>query len=165
MNMTTLESPLEKAVTEFRQILDEVPAKLSRFSDADAAGSSGIGQWSRKQILGHLIDSASNNHQRFVRGQLQEDLISPGYAQEAWVSTQHYQDRQWADLVAFWAAYNQHLLHLMAGLLADRGRHLCRIGGADPVTLEFVMEDYVRHLKHHLEQVLGRDYMVRSQSD
>jgi hypothetical protein len=162
--MSTPESPLEAAIAEFRQILDAVPDKLSRISDADANGSSGIGQWSRKQILGHLIDSASNNHQRFVRGQLQEDLSSPGYAQEAWVSTQHYQERQWADLVAFWAAYNKHLLHLMASVPEDRRRHLCRIGGADPVTLEFVMEDYVRHLKHHMQQVLGQDFITRSQS-
>jgi hypothetical protein len=157
-------STLQAAIAEFREVLAQIPEKLSRISDAEASRSSGIEQWSAKQILGHLIDSAANNHQRFVRGQLQEDLTSPGYAQEAWVSTQHYQDRQWTDLVALWTAYNQHLLHLMARVPEDRLTHLCRISGAEPVTLGFVMEDYVRHLKHHLQQVLGRDFMTRSQS-
>jgi hypothetical protein len=106
-----------------------------------------------EEILGHLIDSAANNHQRFVRGQLDRELITPGYAQEQWVETERFNDREWNELVEFWLAYNRHLLHLMAHVSPERLNSIIRIGGDDPVSLEFVMIDYVRHLKHHLKQI------------
>ena len=145
--------PLESAITDFRQILDAAPAQLSRFSDAEATLTSATGHWSFKEILGHLIDSAANNHHRFVRAQFESDLSMPNYAQEAWVSTQHYQQREWSDLVALWRSYNQHLLHLMERLPDYRKAQPVRIGGATPVTLEFLMADYVQHLQHHWEQL------------
>ena len=142
---------LESAVSEFRTTLESASNKLPALPDPESAAA---GQWSRKQILGHLLDSAANNHHRFVRAQIQDELTMPGYAQEAWVATQHYQDRSWSDLLAFWLAYNHHLLHLMETVPEYRRRNPIRIGGDDPVTLEFLMIDYVRHLKHHLSQIL-----------
>jgi DinB superfamily len=78
----------------------------------------------------------------------------PGYEQEGWVSTQQYQDRPWNELVSFWTAYNRHLLHLMERAPEQRLQTPCRIGDGDPVTLQFLMTDYVIHLKHHLRQLL-----------
>ncbi len=157
---TALRSPLqltmetlESATAEFRNILAGAPETLSRFTESEAAAPTAPGRWSRKEILGHLLDSAANNHHRFVRAQIQDELTMPGYAQEAWVSTQHYQDRSWSELLAFWISYNRHLLHLMDTAPEDRRRNPCRIAGGDPVTLEFLMIDYVSHLKHHLEQM------------
>ena len=111
------------------------------------------GNWSAKEILGHLIDSAANNHQRFVRGQLDCELISPGYAQNEWVETERFNNREWTDLIQFWLAYNRHLLHVMSHAAPDRLGTVVHVGNDDPVTLEFVMIDYVRHLRHHLEQL------------
>jgi len=145
---------LETAAAEFRAILAGLPGKLTRFSDSEAGAPTEPGHWSRKEILGHLLDSAANNHHRFVRAQIQDELTMPGYAQEAWVSTQHYKDRPWSELLAFWTAYNQHLLHLMERTPRSLRANPCRIGADEPVTLEFLMIDYVRHLKHHLGQIL-----------
>jgi hypothetical protein len=145
---------LESAIEEFQGILAGASEKLSRITDPEASAPTAPGHWSRKEILGHLLDSAANNHHRFVRAQFQDELSVVGYAQEAWVSTQHYQDRAWTDLVAFWLAYNHHLLHLMEWTPEYRRRNAIRIGGNDPVTLEFVMTDYLTHLKHHLAQIL-----------
>jgi hypothetical protein len=139
---------LPSAIAEFAAILDRASAELPPLTDAPRVD----GQWSRKQILGHLIDSAANNHQRFVRGQLTRDLATPGYAQEEWVATQRYEDREWADLVAFWLAYNRHLLHLMKHAGKEHLDATIRIAAYEPATLEYVMIDYVRHLKHHLAQ-------------
>jgi hypothetical protein len=165
---------LESAITDFRQILDAAEPQLSRFSDAEASLASANGHWSRKQVLGHLIDSAANNHHRFVRAQFESDLSMPNYAQEAWVATQHYQERKWSDLIALWRSYNQHLLHLMERLPDYRRLQPVRIGGAEPVTLEFLMADYVHHLRHHWEQLQapvhteisnrGASQVMRSQS-
>jgi hypothetical protein len=141
---------LESAIAELSAILDSAAARLPPVTDTTTHLD---GHWSRKQILGHLIDSAANNHQRFVRAQLQRDLAIPGYAQEAWVETERFQDREWSDLVQFWLAYNRHLLHLMSHVPQEHLSATIRIGSDAPATLEFVMIDYVRHLKHHLMQI------------
>jgi hypothetical protein len=141
---------LQSATAEFSILLDLASAQLPALATSDAPTD---GHWSQKQILGHLIDSAANNHQRFVRAQLDTGLISQGYAQDQWVETERFDDREWNDLVAFWLAYNRHLLHLMTHVRRDRLDSKIRIAGDDPVTLQFVMIDYVRHLKHHLEQL------------
>lgn len=143
---------LESAISDFRNILEDANKKLPALPDPESAVPD---HWSRKQILGHLLDSAANNHHRFVRAQIQDELTMPGYAQEAWVATQHYQDRTWNDLLTFWQAYNRHLLHLMETVPEYRRRNPVRIGGDDPVTLEFLMIDYVRHLKHHMSQIVA----------
>jgi hypothetical protein len=141
---------LRSATAEFSKILDWAAIQLPRLSEPAEKVE---GRWSRKQILGHLIDSAANNHQRFVSGQLERELATPGYAQEQWVEIERFEDRAWSDLVEFWLAYNRHLLHLMSRVAPERLGGTIRIGGDDPVSLEFVMIDYVRHLKHHLAQI------------
>jgi hypothetical protein len=109
-------------------------------------------KWSPKQVVGHLIDSAANNHQRFVRAQ-QGPLTFPPYAQNHWVDCQRYQERPWTDLVAFWEAYNRHLAHVIGHIPDDRRRVACTVESNDPVTLGFLASDYVVHLRHHLAQV------------
>jgi hypothetical protein len=111
------------------------------------------GGWSRKQVIGHLIDSASNNHQRFVRAALQGSLEFPGYDQDGCVRVQAPQDAPWPLLVALWKSYNLYLVHVIAHLPADRLKAQCRIGDDEPVSLQFLADDYLRHLLHHLGQI------------
>jgi hypothetical protein len=111
--------------------------------------------WSRKQILGHLIDSAANNHQRFVRAQEADEYRGPKYAQQHWVNTQRYDARSWGDLVALWSAYNRHLAHVISHIPPEKALIPCFIGDDAPVSLAFIAEDYVTHLEHHLKQILG----------
>lgn len=130
-----------------------VTAEFQRLSEAEAGTPLRAGGWSRKQVIGHLIDSASNNHQRFVRLMLAGEVNLPGYEQDGWVASQRYQDRSWPDLVVLWAAYNQHLAHLIAHVPSSVLSHGCSVGDADPVTLEFLMRDYVAHLEHHVRSL------------
>lgn len=146
---------MQSTLNDFKSTLDHALAQLAQITDADSRNVVSPEKWSKKQVLGHLIDSAANNHQRFVRAQLGQELAFPGYEQEAWVTVQHYQDESWDALVALWQYYNRHLLHLMAHVPGDQLSRRCAIGDSDPVTLEFLMKDYVVHLKHHLEQILG----------
>src|SRR6266404_865845 len=111
------------------------------------------GGWSRKQVLGHLIDSASNNQQRFVRAALQTSLDVPGYDQDGCVRVQAVGEADWTLLVSLWAGYNRYLAHGIAHQPASKLETLCRIGSDEPVTLRFLAEDYLRHLLHHLGQI------------
>jgi hypothetical protein len=151
-------------LTEFRETVDGAAALLLALSNAQAEARPAAGKWSPKEIIGHLIDSASNNHGRFVRAQLQDDLVFGGYEQAAWVSIQCYQEREWADLVRLWQAFNHHIAHVMEtaqaeGLTRYRTQHnLDELawqppGHGQPATLEWFMRDYVGHLKHHLRQI------------
>lgn len=112
--------------------------------------------WSAKEILGHLIDSGVNNHARFVRAGVQDGLELPGYAQNDWVGVGAWQQRPWADIVALWHAYQTQMAHIMAHLPGASLSHTLRIGGSEPLTLEFVVQDYVRHQLHHLAQIRER---------
>ena len=136
-----------------RREVDSAEPALRGLSDDRAARSLLPNKWSPKQVLGHLVDSAANNHQRFVRLQGAGDLHLPGYAQEFWVDTQHYSDRAWPELIDLWCAYNRHLAHVI-GLIPEAERHVrCRIGDDPWVTLSHIALDYVGHVQHHLEQI------------
>ena len=122
--------------------------------------------WSRKEIIGHLIDSASNNHQRFVRAQFTDELVFAGYEQENWVRVQNYQGEDWTELVQLWKLYNQHILHLVSHIPEETRTKLRRkhnlhqiasdtISENEPVTLDFFIRDYLDHMKKHLGQILG----------
>jgi DinB superfamily len=127
--------------------------KLRKVSESDSNTPVLKGGWSRKQVIGHLIDSASNNHQRFVRASLQGSLEFPGYDQDGCVRVQAVQNAPWPLLVSLWADYNLYLAHVIANLPADKLQANCRIGEDKPVTLRFLAEDYLTHLLHHLGQI------------
>ena len=110
-------------------------------------------KWSRKEILGHLIDSACNNQQKFVRMMQQATLDFPGYRQDDWVAVQNWASADWKGMVSLWAAYNRHLAYLISSVSPDQLNNTIRIEGAGPFTLAFVMTDYVEHLKHHVRQI------------
>ena len=139
--------------TELSRVISSAEPVLQRVSEAESGKPKLKGGWSPKQVLGHLIDSASNNHQRFVRAALQGSLEFPGYEQQEWVRVQAVDEVPWPDIVATWASYNRYLAHVIAHLPpAQLGAH-CRIGSNEPVTLQFLAEDYLRHLLHHLAQL------------
>jgi DinB superfamily len=146
---------MNETVERLRALLEQIPARLEALTDTEAAAAPG--KWSKKQVLGHLIDSASNNHQRFVRAQLATPLKSPAYAQNDWVATQAYASETWSDLVRLWTSYNLHLLHVISNIPEEKSGHLCRIGEGKPVTLSFLAEDYVAHMEHHLAQILDAE--------
>lgn len=138
---------------KLRSTIDDAELKLRQISSADSANPLKPGGWSRRQILGHLIDSASNNHQRFVRAAQQPSLDFPAYDQDGNIRIQAPQEADWLLLISLWASYNRYLAHVIARLPASKLETECRIGSGKPVTLHFIADDYVTHLVHHLRQI------------
>jgi hypothetical protein len=133
--------------------IDSAEVTLLAVTEEASARPALPGGWSRKQLIGHLIDSATNNHQRFVRAALQDSVALPGYDQEDWSRAQMAQDAPWNTLVALWTNYNRYLAHVIAHLPPGKLDVPIRIGSLDPMTLRFVAEDYLVHLNHHLAQI------------
>ena len=152
-----------------RRLVDAVERAtpvLAAMVEMDSAVRRAPGKWSPREIVGHLIDSASNNHQRFVRMRERDDLVVDGYDQDAWVAAQRYQDAPWLELVSLWRLYNRQLARVMSATpAADRDRPRTRhnldqraflsVPVEQPTTLGYFMSDYVDHLEHHLRQILG----------
>jgi hypothetical protein len=142
-------------IARFEELLKTVPRRLVDVSDETAAHKPAPDRWSKREILGHLIDSAGNNHQRFVRAQRAPLLDFPTYEQEFWVATQAYATESWPDLVNLWLLLNRHLLHVVRAMPPAVWSHECVIGGRPAVTLEWLVADYLRHMENHLAQLLG----------
>ena len=163
MSSNDVPGPAQTAAALLASVDGAVP-RLAAIGEATSARRPAPGKWSPREIVGHLVDSAQNNHGRFVRAQLAEDLVFPGYAQDEWVRVQGYAERDWAELVALWASYNRHLARVISRIppeVAARPRPTHNlhelawqpVPGNAPATLGWFMADYVGHLEHHLRRI------------
>lgn len=171
--MTTSVETESLPAQRLRAVLTAAEPLLRRITDADSAIRPAPGKWSHREIIGHLIDSASNNHQRFVRAVWMTDLVFPGYEQDGWVELQRYQEVSWNELLDLWVAFNGHVARVMAAVPEAVRRKVHTRHNLDQVafqveqavaspTLEFFMLDYVAHLEHHLRQVLGANWAAET---
>jgi hypothetical protein len=127
---------------------------FQRIDETRTARPPAPGKWCAREVLGHLVDSACNNHRRFVLGQDPGIAAFDGYDGDVWVARQRYTDVPFRDIVALWCAYNRHLAHVIVSAAPGVLAHTARSPeGQGDVTLGFLMEDYVVHLRHHLEQL------------
>ena len=132
----------------------KIADQLRAMDEASVSKRPAPAKWSKKEILGHLIDSATNNHQRFVRLQLNPSIDLPGYEQDDWVRVQRYQDQPWRQIIDMWQTTNNHLVSLIRHVNPDALPHVWRRSDGSELTLEFIIQDYVVHLRHHLDQIL-----------
>jgi len=151
---------------DFRNTVVSAKARLQTIPETQSSQKTAPDNWSAKETIGHLIDSATNNHQRFVRAQFTDDLVFPGYVQDQWVSSQDYQNESWAELIQLWSSYNLHLVHVASAIPEDvlikpRLHHTLDqiafnlVDKSDPATLEYLIRDYLDHLQHHLDQIFA----------
>jgi len=143
------------AALRLEQILSNIPQQLYAVSNEAASAKPNADRWSSKEILGHLVDSASNNHQRFVRMQIENNLTLPGYLQNEWVAVQQWQQREWSDIIDLWKLYNQHILHIFKVVQEDKLANTVSLKG-NTYTLQFIIDDYVDHMEHHLKQIFAQ---------
>jgi len=159
MDNTSMDYTREKiadVADELRRVVDAAAEDLNRVDDDAASDRPAPGKWCFKEIVGHLIDSASNNHQRFVRAPGLDVFTFPGYAQDDWVARQGYRERDWGELIALWRLYNRQIADVVVRIAEPDLRVECRIGSYNPSSLGYLIEDYLTHLKHHLKALPAR---------
>jgi len=163
----------QRCAEELRETVLLAAAQLRQMPEEQARVRPSAGRWSPIEIIGHLIDSASGNHERFVRAQARSDLEFDGYDQDEWVRAQHYQDAPWPSVIELWQALNLHAARMMdhtpdSVMTQPRARHNLDVVAwevvprSEPISLGYFMQDYVGHLKHHLRQI---DVDLASQPD
>jgi hypothetical protein len=140
-------------LTLLRALLNHVPDRLEQLPTSKVELKPASSKWSPKEELGHLLDSAANNHQRIVRTQLEDKPAMPGYDGNRWVELHAYQRRGWRELIELWYALNQQLLAAAEAVPEPAWSRTCTIEDSGPVTLKFVFEDYVEHMMHHLGHI------------
>lgn len=141
--MKTIADDIEKSVLESIPLIRSVG--MEEFERKPSPQ-----KWSKKEIVGHLVDSAQNNIQRFIRAQYEH---SPRivYAQDDWVKLTGYETYDSDDLVQLWALLNMHVCFILRKMDPANYEKHCDVGEVH--TLKFIAEDYLRHLKHHLKQI------------
>ncbi len=137
----------------FRSRIDAADNLLSKLTEETAQQPYPGGKWLRKEVLGHLLDSSVNNHLRFTVAALNGNYTGPEYDGEGWVRLNGYAQLPCATLLQHWRSRNELLANLVERIPDAALTATCRIGNNAPVTLQFLIEDYLDHLEHHVEQV------------
>jgi hypothetical protein len=154
----------KRIAADLRAAIDEGAALFAGASEERTARQPAPDKWSAREVIGHLIDSACNNHRRFIVNQEAQRLAVDPYEQETWVARQGYAETPASELVALWTSYNRHLarvieripdavLHDARGPMGDRRFPYTDLPAGDVATLRHLVEDYVGHLRHHLDQI------------
>jgi hypothetical protein len=138
-----------------QSVLDAALPRLRAITDSDAGVSAGPNRWSARQELGHLIDSAANNHLRFVSAALQPEYHGPGYDQNGSVKLHGYQELDWLVLLDFWQRYNDLIIRVVDRIPEDHLHVRCQIGDGAIMTLEALIDSYIDHLQHHTDHILN----------
>lgn len=144
------------AYSRLKKILEGLPGQLSRYTEEEASVKPAVNKWSRKEILGHLVDSAINNQQRFIRMQIDNELTLPKYQQDDWVNVQKYQEIEWKKIIVFWKTYNEHILHILFVMDVNKLNNVANFPGTEKLSLEFLINDYIDHMQHHIDQIVNK---------
>ncbi len=138
------------------ETVDAAMAWLAPLAEPAVRHRPGPDRWSIAEVIGHLVDSACNNHHRFIRAQEADELVFPKYDQNSWVAKAGYYESDWQTLVSLWRLYNHHLAQVIRHIPDDQLPTVCKIGPYDPCTLEFLVTDYLDHLRHHVKKIRER---------
>jgi hypothetical protein len=142
-----------ETLSVLRELIVHMPERLRTLAAEKTETKSAPHRWSAKEELGHLLDSAANNHQRLVRAQLEEKPAMPGYDADEWVALHRYQQRDWETLIGLWVALNSQLLAVAEGVPDSAWPRTCTVADSAPLTLRFIFDDYVDHMVHHLRHI------------
>ncbi|MDR0270804.1 DinB family protein [Paenibacillus sp.] len=147
---------MQTALDRLNQWITEVPVKFNGLSEQEVSRRPQPHKWSRKEILGHLCDSALNNLQRFVRAQYEEQpntIIQ--YDQDQWGRLMNYQELPFEHILSFWVSLNKQVAAVWRRISEGQLQNVFLLNEGKMVTLHWLIDDYVDHMEHHLDQIFG----------
>ena len=145
---------MKETADSLREVLAQVEPLLRNLNDDTASLKPSPQKWSPKQVIGHLIDSGNNNQMKFTKLISHNNIDVEGYQQDEWVMAQNYQAYDWHDLLIFWRCLNLHIAHIIENTPSSALNHEISVNGAGSYRLDFIMTDYVEHIKHHINQAI-----------
>ena len=145
---------MQSIAFELEAVIDQHVAALHAMLKEKMSYKPSPTQWSKKEILGHIIDSAQNNIRRFIVSQYEESPAI-GYKQDNWVAISNYQNYDIAGLINLWYLLNKHVVFVLKNMRPEMMQRTCQTESVH--TVEWLAQDYLKHLRHHLHQVLDID--------
>lgn len=153
---------MEAVIRELKEIVESFSKKFSQISDQDFSAKPNPAKWSRKEVVGHLIDSAQNNLRRFIVSQYdnQPNIV---YQQDFWVQANNYQQTKKEDVIQLWRFINLQIAAVLSSMPKENHSRICNTGKGSPElhTIEWLAADYVKHMKHHINQVIVSSFDVK----
>lgn len=146
---------IQNTITRLNTLIEEVPAKILSLPAPDVNNKPSPLKWSKKEILGHLCDSALNNIPRAVRAQFEPKpfkIIS--YAQDDWVRLNGYQSQSIENVAGLWLSLNKQFVKVISLIPKDALSYACALYTGEIQTLEWLINDYLAHMEYHLKQIL-----------
>jgi DinB superfamily len=152
---------MEKITTELKEIISDFSIRIKEIETNEFNTKPYPNKWSKKEVLGHLIDSAHNNLRRFVAGQY-EQQPNIVYDQDFWVSANDYQHMKDADVITLWQLLNERIIAILNNMPLENYNRSCDTGKISPSThtMQWLAADYVKHLKHHLNQIIAGSFNI-----
>lgn len=144
---------LEKYINRLAYLCEVIPIKLFAIDESEFSARPIESKWSKKEIIGHLIDSATNNHRRFIRGQF-EEIPTITYHPDQWNKFNYYSQMPGTQIIQFWEMYNMQILSIIR-LIPEENLHIkVNTGGETSFSIAYLFNDYIDHMEHHLKQVI-----------
>ncbi len=153
---------MKKTIQELQEIIDLFSQKIPAIPEAEFSAKHAPNKWSKKEVLGHLTDSAQNNLRRFICGQYETTPSKIVYEQDFWVKANDYQGKRSSDAILLWRLVNEQICSALRTMPAGSYSQSCDTGKQDEQlhSLQWLAEDYVKHMKHHLNQIIPGSYDI-----
>ena len=153
---------MKNTIDELNSVVNAYAAKINAIPDSDFSAKPLPKKWSKKEVLGHLIDSGQNNLRRFVVGQYEATPPKIVYEQDFWVASNGYQKMEKDSVIRLWKLVNQQIALTLQNMPAENYSKKCDTGKNEISlkTLEWLADDYVKHMKHHLNQIIPGSFDI-----
>jgi hypothetical protein len=153
---------MKSTIDELLRVVEAYTEKIEKLSDEEFSIKPLPNKWSKKEVLGHLIDSSQNNIRRFITGQYESVPPKIIYDQDFWVMANNYQEMKKEDIILLWKLMNQRIAKVLSNMPRENYSHTAD-SGKDKIqlhTLSWLADDYVKHMKHHLNQIFPGSFDV-----
>ncbi|MEB2301415.1 DinB family protein [Lysinibacillus xylanilyticus] len=144
---------MQNIIDQLNLWINKVPVEFHQMSELEISRRPTPQKWSKKEILGHLCDSAINNLERFIKVQYDKvPFVLTSYDQVQWVKIQGYQELPIDEILNLWVSLNKKILNVIKNIPNEKLALPCDIGNNELMTLQWLIKDYLEHMEHHIKK-------------